>query len=176
VPTTHARCLVHHTRTNLNAVRATDALHEQVLRLQVAVNDVHRMQIVHACADVVHKRRRNGLGDALVFDDVVKQLATVAVLHDEKYLLGAVDDLEQLDDVPIRDAAGTRGDLMDGEHTQLVGAETGITYRCRSRFKMLISRLTRSTSATCIKQCCRGHRERQETKRAAQSSSRTEPA
>ena len=54
-------------------------LHEQVLRLQVAVDHVTAVQVVHAVHDLVKEAARVRFLDTGVCDDVVEQLAAITV-------------------------------------------------------------------------------------------------
>ncbi|CEP02057.1 hypothetical protein PBRA_002322 [Plasmodiophora brassicae] len=74
---------------------------EQVLRLQVAVDDVGVVAVLHAVDDLVEEDGGGLLVDPVVLDDEVEQFAAGRVLHDQEHEALRVDDLVQVDDVRV---------------------------------------------------------------------------
>lgn len=63
------------------------------------MDDVELVQILHTTNNLVEELERLGLFDALVLHDVVEELASISVLHDQVKLLGRLDDLVKLNDI-----------------------------------------------------------------------------
>ena len=57
-------------------------IQEKVLGLQISVDDVQFVKVLDSCDYLVEEIYSFWLLDALVFDDVVKELSARRVLHD----------------------------------------------------------------------------------------------
>lgn len=78
-------------------------IEQQVLRLEVPVDYVEVVHVLDAGDDLLVELAGLFLLQFGVLDDVVEELSTAGVLHDQVELLGRLDDLVQLDDVRVPD-------------------------------------------------------------------------
>ena len=88
--------------------RAVPGVEEDVLRLQVAVDDVPVVQVLHGVEDLGEYPRRGDLVEAtrtaLVagpLDDLIEELAALAELGDDVNVLGVLEDVPQADDAVV---------------------------------------------------------------------------
>mmetsp|Transcript_12135 Transcript_12135/g.38929 ORF Transcript_12135/g.38929 Transcript_12135/m.38929 type:complete len:253 (-) Transcript_12135:307-1065(-) len=85
---------------NLDRVRVR-RLVQDVLRLEVAVDNLLVVQKVQRLAQLGHAAGRLLLGVLLFLHDSVKELAARHQLHDEVHLFGLIVDLEERDDILV---------------------------------------------------------------------------
>lgn len=57
------------------------------------MNDAKLMKVFNACYDLMEEFASLCLFDSLVLHDVVKELASTCILHDQVELLGCLDNL-----------------------------------------------------------------------------------
>mmetsp|Transcript_41282 Transcript_41282/g.102334 ORF Transcript_41282/g.102334 Transcript_41282/m.102334 type:complete len:327 (-) Transcript_41282:45-1025(-) len=86
---------------------------EQVLRLEVAVADVVRVQVLQRVRDLPHALGRILLGIRATRDDAVEELAARDELHHEVDLGALVEHLVQRDHVGVRDPLHDRDLVLD---------------------------------------------------------------
>jgi hypothetical protein len=74
-------------------------IQKQIFGLQVTVDDVHCMYLLDSCNDLMEKAAGLGLLHSAIGHDVIEELATGGVLHDQVKLPSRLNDLIELHDV-----------------------------------------------------------------------------
>lgn len=90
-------------QSKVSNLQITIVVEKQVLRLQVSVHDGVLVKVDDARDDLTEELACLRLGEPLLLDDVVEQLAALSVLHDKVERLRSLDDLIQLDYVRMFD-------------------------------------------------------------------------
>jgi hypothetical protein len=67
------------------------------------VNDAQLMQVLNAAYDLLEETASFNFLELLFLNDVVKKFSSADILHDQKELLGCLDNFEELDDVGVSD-------------------------------------------------------------------------
>lgn len=93
----------HVAEPEVNDFDAAMLIQQKILGLQIPVDDLHAVNLLDPSHDLVKEAASFRLRDTASADDVVKQLTTARILHDEKQLPRSFDDLIQLHHVRVPD-------------------------------------------------------------------------
>ena len=78
-------------------------IEKQILGLEISMNNTQLMKVLDASDYLMEEAASLRLLDSLALNDVVKELSSACVLHDQIELLRSLDDLVELDDVRMAD-------------------------------------------------------------------------
>lgn len=67
------------------------------------MHDPQLVKVLNSALDLLEKLTRLGLGQLLLVDDVLEELAAAHILHNQEELLRRLDYFKQLDDVGVPD-------------------------------------------------------------------------
>jgi len=93
----------------------TVAREHEVLDLQVSVDNLHGVQVIHPTEDLLHDNCRLAFGEVARFQQPVEELSALAVLHDDVHKLPILEVLIQLDDMRMVQHL-QRGELVLEHH------------------------------------------------------------
>mmetsp|Transcript_178 Transcript_178/g.669 ORF Transcript_178/g.669 Transcript_178/m.669 type:complete len:357 (-) Transcript_178:1101-2171(-) len=89
-------------QTEIDELDVLPRVQEHVLQLDVPVHHPVAVAVVQPAAHLVEKTRRLWFGELFTPPDVIEQRTAVGVLHDDVDNLGRIHDVEQPDDVLVR--------------------------------------------------------------------------
>ena len=72
---------------------------QQILRFKIPVNNPILMNVINTGNDLLHKFDSLRLIKPFSFDNVIKQLTTLCIFHDEMNVCFGFDDFVELDDI-----------------------------------------------------------------------------
>jgi hypothetical protein len=90
-------------QTKVNYLDVLVLVKQEVLWLQVSVHDVQSVQVLHSIHDLLEEPACLVLLDSSLSHDVVEQLSSTSILHDQVEFLLGFNDLKELDDVGMSD-------------------------------------------------------------------------
>lgn len=68
----------------INQLQIVLVVEQQILRLEISVNDAQLVQVLDRALDLLEELARFLLGQLLLLDDVVEELAPRDILHDQE--------------------------------------------------------------------------------------------
>ena len=74
---------------------------KQILRLQIPMDDLQLMQVLHSSDDLVEEVASLWLLHPLIGHDVIEELTTLSIFHYQIQLLGCLNDFIQLYDIRV---------------------------------------------------------------------------
>jgi hypothetical protein len=89
--------------TEVNDLDIPVVIKQQILGLQVTMNDVHLVDLLHARKDLMEESAGVPLPNSATGNDVIEKFTTTAVLHDQVKLPRCLNDLIELNDMLVPD-------------------------------------------------------------------------